>query len=69
MYWYRAWYGSWNETDGVRRIDGTYNRKKIFDDAQRVANKTGKVVTIEKEIPTLRGLESEYYKVKPQLEV
>lgn len=65
MFWYRAWYGSWNEPGGVNRLPGTYDRKEIFTAAQETANRTGKPVTVEKVVPTGKGLAAEYTIVKP----
>lgn len=66
MYWYTAWYGSWNDKGGVRYLDGTYDRKDIFNRAQKIANETGKVVTVRKRVPTGCGLRDELQEVCPQ---
>lgn len=66
MAWYEAWYGSWTESCGVRKLDGSYKRKEIFEKAQRFANETGKTVTIRKEVGSPDGLHLDFYTVIPQ---
>lgn len=71
MWWYKAYYGSWREPDGVRMIDfgkyayGTSDRKLAFERAQAVANKENRVVTISADRGSCNGITSKYYEVKP----
>ena len=62
MKWYRAFYGTWQKGDSVRQIPGTFSRKAIFEEAQKIANETGREVTISAE----RGMNMEFYTVNPQ---
>lgn len=62
MTWYRAFYGTWQNGDSVRQIPGTFNRKAIFEEAQKTANETKRKVTISAE----HGMHMEFYTVNPQ---
>ena len=66
MAWFRAWYGNWNESDGVRLAAKGNNRKEVFAKAQEVANRTGKVVTIEEERAVRNGVSADYYEIQPE---
>lgn len=62
MTWYRAVYGSWNDTNGVRYLKGSFDKKDIFARAQETANKTGLIVTVSAE----HGMNLNIIKVYPQ---
>lgn len=62
MTWYTAHYGSYRNGDMVHHIDGTFDRKKMFDKAKKIANETGRAVTVIAE----RGTNYKTYKVKPE---
>lgn len=62
MTWYTAHYGSYRKGDTMHYIDGTYNRKQMFDKAQKIANNTGRTVYIKAE----KGMELKFYDVKPE---
>lgn len=59
MVWYTAFYGSWNDPDGVKVIDRTYSRKVIFEKAREAAKTNGVKVTIIAD----RGIKLEAYEV------
>lgn len=65
MRWYECYYGTWKEPHGVIRVCSDYNKKKVFDAAQKTANETGRIVTVSEERPTVRGMALEFYKVFP----
>lgn len=71
MWWYKAYYGSWREPNGVQMIDfgkhcyGTYDRKEAFAKAQEVANKENRIVNISADRGSCNGIISKYYEVKP----
>lgn len=67
VYWHRAWFGSWNEPHGVQRLDGSYSKKDIMERAKKTANETGKTVTVETVIQTMRGIESRFEFVHPEV--
>ena len=74
MTWYTGHYGNWNEPHGVQRIyfngnivaNGTYNRKIMFEEAQRVANEKRVTVTVIASTGSPKGLIEKCYKVEPQ---
>lgn len=59
MAWYTAFYGSYNDPDGVKVIDKTFNKKAIFEKAREVAKTNGVKVTIIAD----RGIKLEAYEV------
>lgn len=64
MTWYTAFYGSWNDANGIQRLKGTYDHEDVRARAQGAANQTGHVVTIIAE----RGMRLSVEKVYPQRE-
>lgn len=65
MRWYRAWYGSWNDPEGVRHLEPTFDKRDIFKRAQEAANRTGKVVTVECEYDYHRGIDCDFWRISP----
>lgn len=65
MTWYKGHYGSWKEPSGVQHIEGTYDRKKMFAEAQSVANRLGVEVTVISETGSPSGLKVKTYTVTP----
>lgn len=59
MVWYTAFYGSWNDSDGVKIIDRTFNKKAILEKAREIAEAKGVKVTIVAD----KGNKREIYKV------
>ena len=66
MTWYTGCYGSWRKGDCVIRLDGTYNRKQMFEKAQSAANEVGREVTVIAETGSVQGLRMKTYKFKPE---
>lgn len=62
MTWYTAYYGSYRNGDTMHHIDGTFNRKQIFDKARKIASDTGRTVCIKAE----KGMKLKFYDVKPE---
>lgn len=82
MTYYSAYYGSWNEPEGVHRVEfgeklgiknlyHTESRKEAFDKAQEVANSTGKVVTVIMDTPKpgsgLHGSFKEFFPIRGKI--
>lgn len=67
MSWYKGYYGSWNEPNGIQHIDGTSDRKKMFDEAQATANRLGVEVTVIRETGSSSGLMCKTYTITPEL--
>ncbi len=66
MRWYKGWYGSWNDSTGVKYLEGTFDKKNIYSRAKNIAKEKNCIVTIETEIPTSKGLVSRFYKINPE---
>jgi hypothetical protein len=64
--WYRAYYGTWNDPEGVRSLPGTFDRKAAFAKAHEVADRLGLAVTVEARRGSADGLRSTFYKVVPE---
>lgn len=60
--WYRAFYGSWRNDDEVHYIDGTFDKKQMFDKAQEIANEVKRTVCVQAE----KGMQLKFYHVKPE---
>ena len=76
MAYYSAHYGSWNDPEGVRRVDfgkdrgipNLYRTTKLHEalsKAQEAANQSGKVVEFCKSAPTGCGMCDEWSKIYP----
>lgn len=65
MIWYRAFYGSWAEPDGVKFLAGTYNFEDIKARAIKTAAEARKTVTISGERGSYRGVYTTYWTVDP----
>lgn len=59
--WYTAHYGSYKKGETVHRISGTFNRKEMFETARKIADATGKTVTIIAE----KGMSLKCYDIDP----
>ena len=64
--WYTGICGNWRNPNGIIRIGGTYDRKRIFEEAQIIANEHGIEVTIVGQIGSAAGLQMKTYIVTPQ---
>ena len=62
MTYYKAYIGTWHDTDGVKRIAEGYSRKAIFEKSQEVANRQNRTVDIIAE----RGMNLKFYLIKPE---
>lgn len=62
MTWYTAHYGSYRKGDTIHHIDGTFSRKQMFAEAQKIANDIGRAVCIIAE----KGMNLKVYDVKPE---
>lgn len=61
MWWYKGVYGSWNDPNGIGRIDGTSKYSEIKKIAKAIANEKNVVVTIIGE----HGMKVSITKVEP----
>lgn len=66
MTWYTGFYGSWRKGDFVTHLEGTYDRKKAFANAQETANAVGREVTVIAETGSVAGLKSKFYNFYPE---
>lgn len=46
MTWYTARVGSWLRPENIEYFGGTYDRRKMLEEAQRKADETGLIVTV-----------------------
>ena len=66
MTWYIGFYGSWRDPNGIIRIGGTYDRKRIFAEAQNIANEHDVEVTIIGETGSAAGARVKTYTINPK---
>ena len=66
MMWYTGICSNWKNPNGIIRIGGTYDRMRIFAEAQSIANEHGVEVTIIGEIGSAAEMQVKTYTVTPQ---
>lgn len=68
VFWYSAWCGDFSDAEDVIRIEGGNDKKTVFENAQKMADKTGRTATVEAiSVSETGDPVTKYYRLSPTI--